>query len=59
MDDKLENILKLKLNYINFIKKNQKKISIKKKDEFRISTYNIHYFTDIYEKKSKFTPLKI
>lgn len=54
MDDKLENILKLKLNYVNFIKKNQKKISIKKKDEFRISTYNIHYFTDIYEKKSKF-----
>lgn len=53
-DDKQNNITKLKTNYINFIKTYKNKLSNKKNDEFRISTYNIHYFTNIFEMKSTF-----
>ena len=45
----------LKKNYLEFIE-NMKSIQLndKTKQSLRIVTYNVHYFTDIYEKKSTY-----
>lgn len=42
--------------FLSYVKKNKSAypISKKKDGEFRIATYNIHYFTDVYENKSTY-----
>lgn len=51
------NIDELKKNFIEYVEKNKEKnkdlknLFTKEKNVIRICTYNIHYFTDLYEKK--------
>ena len=42
----------LRNNYLNHIKSNQNSLKKKKKDNLRVATYNIHYWTDVWENNS-------
>jgi endonuclease/exonuclease/phosphatase family metal-dependent hydrolase len=41
----------LKQSFINFINKNENTLSARGDGEYRIATYNVHYFTDVHEAK--------
>ena len=41
--------MELKKNYLEHIKSNQYSLKMKQKDNLRVATYNIHYWTDVWE----------
>ena len=55
-----KNIDELKKNFIDYVGKNKEKnkdlknLFTKEKNGIRICTYNIHYFTDLYEEKNTY-----
>lgn len=44
--------MEIKKNYLEHIKSNQYFLKRKQKDNLRVATYNIHYWTDVWEKNS-------
>jgi endonuclease/exonuclease/phosphatase family metal-dependent hydrolase len=44
--------MELKKNYLEYIKSNQYPLKGEKKDNLRVATYNIHYWTDVWENNS-------
>ena len=42
----------IKINYLNHIKSNQYSLKRKNKNNLRFATYNVHYWTDVWEKNA-------